>query len=360
MLEDLLELVLITYNRSEYLDNTLKQFADSPFKNCKMTIIDNCSPDNTPQVCAKYEKIFNNLNVIRHDKNIGGNPNIVKGSGLVSKSKYTWLLGDNDNYDFSETDDVIEAIESEKYDMIIIQSSTLPTHKSNENDLSLNDILKSNNNSNLENEDSYLEIHIQDLLKIVGSNYFSDMGFISGYIFKTDDIDSDVIIKAYNNVPNLFPHLAYASKTVEENFFAYKSKNDLIIFETNPNSDEKYVHSLSEFCLGWLNSAMLISPKYRRLAYEKMFNLPSVTTNHLLVTAICVMVDKASGISTRDNIISIIAIYFKLLGWLRGMFIAIFFLFINIIPDKLCSLLYRPYYNKYKENISYKEKFEPQ
>ena len=41
MLEDLLELVLITYNRSEYLDNTLKQFADSPFKNCKMTIIDN-------------------------------------------------------------------------------------------------------------------------------------------------------------------------------------------------------------------------------------------------------------------------------------------------------------------------------
>ena len=56
MIEEKMEIILITYNRSKYLDNTLNQFLNSPFKNCKFTVLDNCSPDNTPEICAKYEK----------------------------------------------------------------------------------------------------------------------------------------------------------------------------------------------------------------------------------------------------------------------------------------------------------------
>ena len=58
MIEEKMEIILITYNRSKYLDNTLNQFLNSPFKNCKFTVLDNCSPDNTPEICAKYENYF--------------------------------------------------------------------------------------------------------------------------------------------------------------------------------------------------------------------------------------------------------------------------------------------------------------
>ena len=75
MLEDLLELILITYNRDSYLDKTLEQLLDSPFKNCKITILDNCSPDNTPEICKKYVGKFPNMIIKRHNINIGGNAN---------------------------------------------------------------------------------------------------------------------------------------------------------------------------------------------------------------------------------------------------------------------------------------------
>ena len=139
MIEEKMEIILITYNRSKYLDNTLNQFLNSPFKNCKFTVLDNCSPDNTPDICAKYEKLFPNMHIVRHSTNIGGNANILR-AVETSESKYTWILGDDDNYDFSTVDDVIDAVVSDKYDFIYVTSCLLPTNKKNPSDKSLNDI----------------------------------------------------------------------------------------------------------------------------------------------------------------------------------------------------------------------------
>ena len=45
MIEEKLEIVLITYNRYKDLENTLKQFLNGPFSECMFTILDNCSND---------------------------------------------------------------------------------------------------------------------------------------------------------------------------------------------------------------------------------------------------------------------------------------------------------------------------
>ncbi|MDR2622994.1 MAG: glycosyltransferase [Methanobrevibacter sp.] len=54
MIEKKIEIVIITYNRHRYLKNTLSQLLKSPFLKCKLTILDNCSNDDTENVCNHF------------------------------------------------------------------------------------------------------------------------------------------------------------------------------------------------------------------------------------------------------------------------------------------------------------------
>src|SRR5574344_2051051 len=114
MIEEKLEIAIPTYNRSTCLENLLSNLLKSPFVKCKITVYDNCSPDETPQICEKYEKLFPNLKIVRNKENIGGDANIMK-SLETPKTCYGWVIADDDIFDFSDCDDLIEAIESEKY-----------------------------------------------------------------------------------------------------------------------------------------------------------------------------------------------------------------------------------------------------
>ena len=55
--------------------------------------------------------------IVRHPKNIGANPNILR-AVETSNSIYTWIICDDDFYDFSDCLDIIDAINSEKFDLI--------------------------------------------------------------------------------------------------------------------------------------------------------------------------------------------------------------------------------------------------
>lgn len=252
MIEDKLELVLVTYNRAPYLENTLKQFLDSPFKNCKFTILDNCSPDDTPEICEKYSKLFPNMTIIRNHLNIGGNANITQGL-RTSTSEYTWLLADDDSYDFNDCEDVINALLSDKYDFIHVSSPLLPTNKKEGQKKDLTEIIEEINPNR--------EIHAVDLVNIIKGKYFMDLAFISSYIFKTELINSDDIIRAYDNVPNFFPQFALISKSVNENFLIYRAKHDLIIQGDNPENDAEHTYTYTKFYEGWLHSGLMLNDK---------------------------------------------------------------------------------------------------
>jgi GT2 family glycosyltransferase len=46
-LEHHLEIFIVTYNREKFLKQTLGFLVGSAVKDCKLTILDNCSTDNT-------------------------------------------------------------------------------------------------------------------------------------------------------------------------------------------------------------------------------------------------------------------------------------------------------------------------
>lgn len=339
MIEDKLELVLVTYNRAPYLENTLKQFLDSPFKNCKFTILDNCSPDDTPEICEKYSKLFPNMTIIRNHLNIGGNANITQGL-RTSTSEYTWLLADDDSYNFNDCEDVINALLSDKYDFIHVSSPFLPTNKKEGQEKDLTEIIEEINPNR--------EIHAVDLVNIIKGKYFMDLAFISSYIFKTELINSDDIIRAYDNVPNFFPQFALISKSVNENFLIYRAKHDLIIQGDNPENDAEHTYTYTKFYEGWLHSGLMLNDKkIRKIFYKNLDNHSIPTNNYLIVLPVAIMTDKAlNKKNIKNNLISLMGALYKHTGWIKGFFLSVYLMLVYIVPSSIYKALFKKVYNK--------------
>jgi glycosyltransferase involved in cell wall biosynthesis len=227
MLEEKLEILIITYNRAKYLERTLAQLLESPFSQCKITVLDNCSTDGTPIICEKHQPLFHNLRIVRHKRNIGACANYLRAVEL-SESLYTWILCDDDTFDFGDCADVIEAIESEKFDLISLGSAGGFDWKRGEittgTDLAKND-----------------------------SHYFSISSFIPILIFRTELFDSECMAKGYHNAVNVFPHFEFVKKSVEDNFSIYIAKGQIV----RKGGDNKVFSALHWFT-AWVNNCNTI------------------------------------------------------------------------------------------------------
>lgn len=238
-LEARMEIMIISYNRARYLERTLQQLQNSPFRNCKITVLDNCSPDDTPQVCARYQAQFAQLKTVRHPKNIGLTPNYLRAVEL-STSPYTWILGDDDIYDFSNCHDVIEAIENGDFDLISLGSASGVAWNAG------------------------MVTTGQELVKR-SSHYFYICSFVPSMIFKTELFDSECLTKGYRNAANLFPHFEFLKKSVRDNFSIYIAKAQFI----RRGGDENVLSNL-HWLTAWVNSCGTVEDARlrRRLVYE--------------------------------------------------------------------------------------------
>jgi glycosyltransferase involved in cell wall biosynthesis len=119
-IEDKLEIVIPTFNRCEKLGITFSYLLgeNSPVKNCDITILDNCSTDDTPNLVKKIAEKNPNVRYRRNARNIGAWENDSRGHEITSK-EYLWSLGDNDTYDWTYWKQVEEAIEN-GVDVIVV------------------------------------------------------------------------------------------------------------------------------------------------------------------------------------------------------------------------------------------------
>src|SRR5437868_1458481 len=96
-----IELFIFTYNRAPFLENTLRQLAESPFSECKITVVDNASTDGTTEICERAAKMIPQFRHVRHRANLGCSANYLRAVELAG-SLYTWVLCDDDSFDFSK------------------------------------------------------------------------------------------------------------------------------------------------------------------------------------------------------------------------------------------------------------------
>ena len=203
-LNEILDVFLITYNRKNDLDRTLKQILsiNSPIKNITITILDNNSNDGTDILVKKYQQKYKNLRHIINNKNIGGNANAAKAFELASK-KYIWVLCDDDQFDFSQWYEVEEAMNN-NVDAVIVTK-----HKNPDKD----------------------KIHM-----------ILSMSFLPGVIYKNKMITDTIMVNAYYLVASYFPQLAIAFSLINKNAKIFLIKGNIVSPRPVP-IDTKYTYT---------------------------------------------------------------------------------------------------------------------
>ena len=93
---DLLGICIPTYNRALYLDKCLCSITENVKKyGFTVYVSDNCSEDNTESIVNHYQQSYNNIIYVKNKSNIGLYLNILNVIEMA-RSKYIWLMGDDD------------------------------------------------------------------------------------------------------------------------------------------------------------------------------------------------------------------------------------------------------------------------
>ncbi len=198
-LKNKLEIVLVTYNRKESLKDTFEQIFsfNSPVKDLKVTVLDNCSNDGTKELIESYKKEHPNLTHIINNRNIGGCANIARALVEIPKSEYVWVICDNDTYDWSSWMEVEKALE-DGFDVIMTR-------------------------------------------KCAAWDVFYKAAFVPACIYKTSKITNEAAENIYCNIKTLFPHLALIAKNINDNSRIYFVSSDIVLIGKNPNQNSAFV-----------------------------------------------------------------------------------------------------------------------
>jgi len=170
--EEKLQIILITYNRENYLKRTLEAIIanDSPVKGCDILVLDNNSSDGSGDIVAEKIKSYPNISYKKNKYNVGLAGNIAKAMEAAEK-EYYWIIADDDKYDWSAWTEVENAIAAEE-DMIMIARYLLPEDE----------------------KDDY-------------SKQMGQFTFVPGAIIKTNLLDDTLMRNVFDSVYTLFPHL---------------------------------------------------------------------------------------------------------------------------------------------------------
>lgn len=201
-----LQIIIVTYNRAKYLERTLNCLLDkdSPVREIDILVQDNCSSDNTKQICENFKQKYQNFSYITNRYNVGVGVNLAKAYENFYKD-YLWLLGDDDLYDWSNWHEVENAIfRGEK--VIFVSHTTLPEcHKDS----------------------------IPWLLSLAG--------FLPATILSKDLITSTVVKNCYEKAVSLYPQLVPLIPFINKGGSFYVCKKEIVKwggFEQN-KSDER-------------------------------------------------------------------------------------------------------------------------
>lgn len=198
-LNNLIQFVLITYNRKERCLQTLKSILadNSPVKDIPLTVLDNASTDGTGEMIQHLQKTHGNIIYIRHSKNIGGNANIARAFEMAT-ARYVWVLCDDDEYDLTYWHELELALKNNP-PAVVVANYNAP------------------------------EKGVQYL--------FKQLSFVPAAIYRTDLITADVLMNMYFNISNMFPQLAVAAAAINTGEKLPILQKPLVTMKLNPGND---------------------------------------------------------------------------------------------------------------------------
>ncbi len=239
--ETLLTICIPTYNRCDYLKRTLNYLMESPFKECEIVVLNNASNDGT----AKLANMFPHIRMITNKCNIGY-ANILR-CGEYVDTPYIWIIGDDDEYDFSYVDDIVSIMQDGNIGLIHVGAHT---------------------------DEAWMHggqaIKPKEAL-IQGYHFFKYTSFIGCNIIRTD-IFKRYLIEGYNNLVNGYPHMPCLLSFFENDEIIYISKNQIAKAIVGNQS-----YNFDKFIGWWLGTSNLLRHKRdRRMCFFDQFQISPI------------------------------------------------------------------------------------
>jgi glycosyltransferase involved in cell wall biosynthesis len=198
---DLLSIYIITFNRSCEIERTLDSLNSSGLSKCKIIVLDNHSTDNTKEVVLRKMSKNQNISIYTNRANIGAPANIIQ-AFILSRTQYTWVMCDDDSYDFSVLDDVIEVMRESSVKMILVGGHYESVRKGKGQKGAPKSLMGG-------------EFKVE---------FYRDTSFLPGAIYLTEFAVS-YLVDCYRFCYFSYPQMALVFKSVSENCAVYVSKN---------------------------------------------------------------------------------------------------------------------------------------
>ena len=104
------------------VEKHLKQAVDSvlgqTFQDFELILVDDCSPDDCPQICDGYAKQYDNIQVIHHEVNKGLSE--ARNTGLdAAVGQYIWFMDSDDYVDLDLFQSLYDSIQKNLADVVV-------------------------------------------------------------------------------------------------------------------------------------------------------------------------------------------------------------------------------------------------
>lgn len=224
-----LSIVIITYNRSALLERTLASLHASPLRDCEIWILNNASTDHTAAVAAAWQARFPSLRLVTHPVNIGGNANILR-AHEYGTATYRWVLCDDDDLNFSQAGDLLEALAAGSCDLIrVAEPGVEPAERGTTRPLG-------------------------ELLEDPHGSAFYSLGFVPGVIVRTEPVKPQ-LLHAYWEIRTCYPQVFLLARSFPPSSLVYTTRTALLRRGTEPTGLGCEIH------LYWLLSLRALPTK---------------------------------------------------------------------------------------------------
>lgn len=88
--------VMPVYNVAPYLEKAIESVINQSFTDFEIILVNDCSPDNSAEICKQYSEKYENIKVVTHEVNKGLSQARNTGFKEVT-GKYVWFM-DSDDY----------------------------------------------------------------------------------------------------------------------------------------------------------------------------------------------------------------------------------------------------------------------
>lgn len=113
-----LSVVIPVYNVEKHLEKAVSSVQNQSVKDVEIILVDDCSPDNCPEICDRLAVKDERIHVIHHSVNKGLSE--ARNSGLeVASGEYIWFMDSDDYIDDGLFQQAKESLEKNKAQVII-------------------------------------------------------------------------------------------------------------------------------------------------------------------------------------------------------------------------------------------------